>query len=123
GRCRWSRQLPMLLSAAMSTTDLPPQLQHHSPAEALRQADDAIERSRRRIRVKYEVARRETHGKALHALGRTHAALAELRSAVDLARPIGDPGMFLRVATSLLAIDGDGALRRPATARQAWSGR
>src|SRR5262245_23911105 len=66
--------------------------------------------SRRRVRVKYEVAGRETRGKVLHALGHTHAAIAELRSAVDLTRPVGDPAMFLRVALSLLAIDGDDEL-------------
>jgi hypothetical protein len=61
--------------------------------------------------VKYEVAGLGTRGQALAALGRTREAIPELQHAVALARPIGDPAMFLRAATALLAIDGSDALR------------
>ncbi len=73
-------------------------------------ADDAIAQSVLRGRVKYQAAGLETRAKALAALGRKHEAIAGLRSAVELAHPVGDPAMFLRAAASLLALDGDDAL-------------
>src|SRR5205807_857538 len=72
--------------------------------DALRWAEDAIARSRAAPRVKYEVAGLGTRGKALAALGRKHEALADLRHAVEVSRPVGDPALFLRAATALLAI-------------------
>jgi class 3 adenylate cyclase/tetratricopeptide (TPR) repeat protein len=77
---------------------------------ALRWADDAITQSRLHGRVKYQVAGVTARGRALDALGRTREAIADLRSAVDLARPVGDPAMFLRAATGLLALDGNDVL-------------
>ena len=41
---------------------------------------------------------------------RTKDALADLRTALALARLVDAPALFLRVATSLLAVDGDDAL-------------
>ena len=82
---------------------------------ALRWADDAIERSRAR-RLKYEVLGRSTRAQALLALGRTTEAIADLRSAVTLARPFGDPALFLRPAAGLLNVDGDDALAAEAGA-------
>jgi class 3 adenylate cyclase/tetratricopeptide (TPR) repeat protein len=73
-------------------------------------AEDAIGQSRLRHRVKYEVLGLGTRAQALAARGRTHEAIADLRSALELARPVGDPVMFLRAATALLVIDGDDAL-------------
>jgi len=84
--------------------------------EALRRADTAIAQSSARGRVKYQVAGLGTRGQALAATGRTHEAIAELRSAVDLARPIGDPAMFLRAAAGLLAVEGDDRLAAEALA-------
>jgi tetratricopeptide (TPR) repeat protein len=78
--------------------------------EAIGFADDAIAQSVVRARVKYRVAGLETRAKALAALGRTHEAIAGLRSAIELARPVGDPAMFLRAAVSLLALEGNDQL-------------
>ncbi len=78
--------------------------------EAIRWADDAIAQSLLRGRVKYQAAGLETRAKALAALGRKHEAIAGLHSAVELARPVGDPAMFLRAAAALLVLDGDDAL-------------
>ena len=78
--------------------------------EALRWADEVVTQSCARGRVKYQVAGLGTHGQALAALGRTDGAIADLRRGVDLARPVGDPALFLRAASELLAVDGDDAL-------------
>ncbi len=78
--------------------------------EAIRWADDAIAQSVLRGRVKYQVAGMETRAKALSSLDRKHEAIASLHSALELARPVGNPVMFLRAAASLLALDGDNAL-------------
>ncbi|MDP9369760.1 MAG: tetratricopeptide repeat protein, partial [Chloroflexota bacterium] len=78
--------------------------------EALRWADEAIAQSRARGRAKYEVFGLMTRAQALTALGRAKEASADLRSAVALARPVGDPSLFLRSAAGLLAVDGDDAL-------------
>ena len=78
--------------------------------EALRWADEAIAQSRARGRVKYQVIGLTTRAQALIALGRTKEAIAELGVAVGLARPVGDPALFLRAAAGLLAVDGDDAL-------------
>ena len=58
-------------------------------------------------------------GARAHALagqGHTHAAIADLRHAVDLARPVGDPAMFVRAAAGLLALDGNDTLAAEAHA-------
>ena len=77
--------------------------------EAVRCATEAIELNRGR-KIKYEAAGLETRAKAFHALGRTREAIADLRRAVQLVRPTGDPAMFVRAAAELLAIDGDETL-------------
>src|SRR5262249_55979662 len=76
----------------------------------------AIEESQRRGRVKYEVLGLGTRAAALHALGRTHESVACLRSAVTLARRMGDAPLFLRAAVPLLELDGDDALAAEAAA-------
>ena len=78
--------------------------------EAIGFADDAIAQSALRGRVKYQATGLETRAKALAALGRKYEAIAGLRSAVDIARPVGDPAMFLRAAVSLLTLDGNDQL-------------
>lgn len=85
-------------------------------AEALRWAHDAIAQSRARGRVKYEASGLATRAQALIALNRTTEALADLRAALALARPLGDPALFLRTAAALLAVDGDDALAAEAGA-------
>ena len=77
---------------------------------ALRWAAEAIERSRARQRVKYEVLGRTTRAQALCALGRTRDAIDELNRALVLARPVGDPALFLRAATGMLSLAGDDGL-------------
>jgi tetratricopeptide (TPR) repeat protein len=81
-----------------------------APDEALRFAEDGIAQAQRLGRVKYEVLGMQTHAQALAALGRTKEAIPELRRAVERARPVGDPALFLRTAAALLAIEGDDAL-------------
>ncbi|HYW89071.1 MAG TPA: tetratricopeptide repeat protein, partial [Chloroflexota bacterium] len=79
------------------------------PERAIRHADAAIDQARGR-RPKYEALGLVTRASAMASLGRTPAALQTLRAAVDIARSLGDPALFLRGATALLAIDGDDGL-------------
>jgi len=78
--------------------------------DALRWASETVSQSRAVGRTKYVTAGLETRGKALVALGRTREAIADLRSALQLARKMGDPAMSLRVANTLLATEGDDEL-------------
>ncbi|MBI2201474.1 MAG: hypothetical protein HYU43_05990, partial [Armatimonadetes bacterium] len=78
--------------------------------EALRFAELAISQSQSKGRVKYQTLGLWTRAQALHGLGRTREAIDALRRAVELARPIGDPAMFLRPVTALLAIEGSDTL-------------
>jgi len=50
------------------------------------------------------------------ALGRKTEAIVDLRNAVQLARAMGDPALFLSAATTLLATAGDDALLSEARA-------
>jgi tetratricopeptide (TPR) repeat protein len=84
-------------------------LAHGHLADAVQRASEAIELNHAK-KVKYEAAGLDTRARALHALGRTSEAIADLRRAVQLARPTGDPAMLLRAAAGLLALDGDDAL-------------
>ena len=83
--------------------------------EALRWSAVAIKESRERGRVKYRVLGLRTRAEALRRLGRVREAIPDLRSAVALARPVGDPALFLRAATGLLAVDGNDALAAEAS--------
>jgi hypothetical protein len=78
--------------------------------EALRWAEDALAQSRKRGRVKYQVAGLKARAEALIALNRGREALSDLRAAMTLARPVGDPAMLLRAAGPLLGQEGDDAL-------------
>jgi tetratricopeptide (TPR) repeat protein len=78
--------------------------------DAIQFAEESIAQARECGRVKYEVFGMQTHAQALAALGRTKEAIVELQAAVERARPVGDPALFLRAATALLAIEGDDAL-------------
>jgi tetratricopeptide (TPR) repeat protein len=66
-------------------------------------ASRAIEQCRRTGRVKYEALGLTTRAQALVVLGRTAAALADLERALGIARRMGDPALFLRTASILLA--------------------
>jgi tetratricopeptide (TPR) repeat protein len=85
-------------------------LARNTPKEALRWADEVIEQSRVRGRVKYQVVALTTRAQALIELDRTNEAITDLRAAVALARPTADSALFLRAAASLIAIDGDDKL-------------
>jgi tetratricopeptide (TPR) repeat protein len=78
--------------------------------DATHAAIASVAAARQHGRVKYEVLGMQTHAQALAALGRTKEAIVNLRSAVERARPVGDPALFLRVASGLLAIEGDDEL-------------
>ncbi|HEX3271466.1 MAG TPA: AAA family ATPase [Ktedonobacterales bacterium] len=84
--------------------------------EALRHAEDALTQGRKRGRVKYQVAGLKARAEALICLNRHQEALSDLRAAVALARPVGDPAMLLRASAPLLALDGDDALLAEARA-------
>jgi hypothetical protein len=72
-------------------------LARHDWEAALEWAAVAIEESRRRGRVKYEVLGLGTRARALRTLGRTSESVEALRTSVGLARPVGDsPPSFPR---------------------------
>lgn len=79
-------------------------------------ATRAIEQCRLRGRVKYEALGLTTRGQALAALGRTAHARADLTGAVELARKMGDPALFLRCVSVLLALGGSEAVAAEAEA-------
>ena len=78
--------------------------------EAMDLAGESAELSSRKRRTKYEVAALVTRGQALLGLGRKRDAIMELRGAVQIARPVGDPAMLLRASGALLAAEPDEAL-------------
>src|SRR5262249_21694589 len=77
--------------------------------QAIRSAGEALVQSRGR-RPKDQTLALVTRGQAWAALGRTKEAVADLREAVRIARPLRDPALFLRGATPLLALEGDDPL-------------
>ena len=77
------------------------------PKEALRCAESAILQSQLHGRGKYHVLGLAAQARALGGLGRAEEAITDLRSALALARPIGDPALFLQAAGPLLAIHDD----------------
>jgi len=78
--------------------------------ETLCQAEIAIQYSNNVGRVKYQALALITRAQALNALGCTPEAIIDLRNALDVSRPTADPSMFLQIAATLLAVDGDDAL-------------
>ncbi len=80
--------------------------------EAVHCAESSIEQSRARGRVKYHILGLDTRAKALLELQRAREAIAGLREALSMARVLSDPAVFLRPATTLLALDGDDELLR-----------
>jgi hypothetical protein len=60
--------------------------------------------------VKYEVLGLGTPAAAPHGMERTCEAIVVPRTAVALARAVGDPALFLRAASGPRALDGDDAL-------------
>ena len=84
--------------------------------ETLRLAEIAIQSSRNVGRVKYQALALKTRAQALAALGCTPEAIIDLRNALDVTRPTADPAMFLQIAATLLAVEGDDALAQEAYA-------
>jgi class 3 adenylate cyclase/tetratricopeptide (TPR) repeat protein len=79
-------------------------------ADAIRCTEESLDRARHTGRGKYEVLGLQTQAQALAGLGQTKQAIPLLRTAVERARMIGDPALFLRVAGVLLAVQGDDLL-------------
>jgi hypothetical protein len=73
-------------------------------------AKQALAESQTSGRVKYQGLALWARGRALQALGRTGEAIPSFRQAVELARRIDNPAMFLQSAATLLAVDGDDGL-------------
>ena len=84
--------------------------------ETLRLAEIALHTSRTVGRVKYQALALKTRAQALAARGCTPEAISDLRNALDITRPTGDPATFLQIAATLLAVEGDDALAREAYA-------
>jgi class 3 adenylate cyclase/tetratricopeptide (TPR) repeat protein len=86
----------------------------------LEHAEAAVAQSGARKRAKYLALGLETRARALAGLGRKIEAIKDLQSAVQSARSMGDPALFLRAATTLLAIAGEDSLLKEtrATARR-----
>ncbi len=84
--------------------------------DALLWAGRAIGQSSATERPKYRAAGLGARARALTALGRHAEALGDLRAAVDLARRLDDPALFLRLAQQLIDLDGDDALAAEARA-------
>jgi tetratricopeptide (TPR) repeat protein len=87
---------------------------------ALDYAEAAVAQSRARGRAKYLVMGLETRARALAGLGRKVEAIKDLEPAVQSARTMGDPALFLRAATTLLTTTGEDSLLHEtrATARR-----
>jgi tetratricopeptide (TPR) repeat protein len=77
---------------------------------ALDWATRAIEQSRLRRRVKYQVLGLTTRSQALMTFGRRADALNDLKHAVPLARQMGDPALFVRAASVCVRLDQSEAL-------------
>jgi tetratricopeptide (TPR) repeat protein len=83
---------------------------------ALRWVNQSLRQSRLSRRRKYVVIGLGTRAQVLAATGQIKEAIIDLRRAIKLARNVGDPAQFLRVATMLLRLDGDDLLAAEARA-------
>jgi tetratricopeptide (TPR) repeat protein len=77
---------------------------------------EAAVQSRARGRAKYLVLALESRARALAGLGRKIEAIKDLQLAVQSARKMGDPALFLRAATTLLSTAGEDSLLEEARA-------
>jgi len=78
--------------------------------KALEWAEKSIAKNSPKGRIKYRVAGLTSRSAALVGLGHQQEAIAGLRMALRLARPLGDPAMILRCCTALLQLDGSDQL-------------
>ena len=70
--------------------------------EAITAATEAIDASRARQRPNTRRSDSVTRARGLHAAGRTHAAIADARQAVETANAIADPALLLMALDALL---------------------
>ena len=91
-------------------------LARNAVEEAITAATESIDASRARRRPKYEALGFLTRARALHGAGRTHAAIADARQAVETANAIGDPALQLMTLDGLLDLDGSDELQGHACA-------
>ena len=91
-------------------------LARNAVEEAITAATESIDASRARRRPKYEALGFLTRARGLHGAGRTHAAIADARQAVETANAIGDPALQLMTLDGLLDLDGSDELQGHACA-------
>lgn len=84
--------------------------------EAIASATETIDQSRTRGRPKYEALGLIVRARGLHAIARTHSAIADARDAVDVAETTGDPALLLIALDVLLELDGTDELAARARA-------
>ncbi len=78
--------------------------------EAVTTATESIEQSRARGRPKYEALGLITRARGLHALARTRDAIADTKTAVNVADRTGDPMLMLLALDALIGLDGNDEL-------------
>jgi class 3 adenylate cyclase/tetratricopeptide (TPR) repeat protein len=79
--------------------------------KAIQFAEKSLHQSQETGRIKYQAAALETRGKALVLMGnKKEEGVADLQKAIQLARPVQDPSMFLRPAYAYLSIEKDNKL-------------
>ena len=91
-------------------------LARHNYEQAVANTQSVVDMARAGGRGKYEALGLWIRGQALHALGRTHEGVAELRNALGRARKLGDPALLLHIAAALLGIEGDSTTLAEASA-------
>lgn len=91
-------------------------LARNAVEEAIATATEAIEMSQAKRRPKYEALGFVTRARARHAAGRTHAAIADARQAVETANAIADPALLLVALDALIELDGSDELQGQARA-------
>jgi eukaryotic-like serine/threonine-protein kinase len=77
--------------------------------EARIAAEEAIAKSRRMHRSKYEAVGLAARARALHGLGRTNEAIDDSKKALAVAQRSMDTGIVLRAFAQLIALSGDDA--------------
>jgi tetratricopeptide (TPR) repeat protein len=80
------------------------------------EATQSIEQSRARRRPKYEALGLITRAHAMHSIGRTRDAIADVQRAATVARAVGDPALILQAIVASIAIDGNDELLAEALA-------
>jgi hypothetical protein len=84
--------------------------------EAIVTATDSIDQSRTSVRPKYEALGLITRARAHHALAHARTAIADAKTAVDVADGTGDPALLLLTLDLLIGLDGTDELATRARA-------